>query len=212
LTWRYQRDRGGNGVLGDLAAHGVDLVWYLLGDIDAVVTDTATFLTQRARPTGATAGHTRAAGGEMGPVENEDYVSSLLRLTSGARVVLEASRIAVGEQNNYGFEVHGTRGAAFWDFRRMNELAVSLGDAYQDQAVSTIYVGPGHGDYRAFQPGSAIAMGYDDLKVIEAYSFLRSIVENASYGTTLQDAVRAATVLDAMTRSAETGAWVTVSS
>jgi predicted dehydrogenase len=212
LTWRYQRDRGGNGVLGDLAAHGVDLVWYLLGDIDAVVADTAIFLTERARPTGATAGHARAAGGEMGPVQNEDYVSSLLRLTSGARVVLEASRIAVGEQNNYGFEVHGTRGAVFWDFRRMNELGVSLGDAYQDQAVSTVYVGPGHGEYAAFQPGSAIAMGYDDLKVIEAYSFLRSIAEDAPYGTTLQDAVRAATVLDAMTGSAERGSWVTVTS
>jgi predicted dehydrogenase len=212
LTWRYQRDRGGNGVLGDLAAHGVDLVWFLLGDIDAVVADTATFLTERARPTGATAGHTRAAGGEMGPVENEDYVSSLLRLASGARVVLEASRVAVGEQNNYGFEVHGTRGAVFWDFRRMNELAVSLGDAYQDQAVSTLYVGPGHGEYAAFQPGSAVAMGYDDLKVVEAYSFLRSIVEGVPYGTNLPDAVRAATVLDAMTRSAKTGSWAAVSS
>jgi predicted dehydrogenase len=55
-------------------------------------------------------------------------------------------------------------------------------------------------------------MGYDDLKVIEAYAFLRSIVEGAPYGTNLQDAVRAATVLDAMTRSAESGAWVTVAS
>jgi predicted dehydrogenase len=210
LTWRYDRRRGGSGVLGDLAAHGVDLVWYLLGTIDSVVADTAIFLAERARPTGATAGHARAAGGEMGPVENEDYVSSQLRLTSGARVVLEASRIAVGEQNNYGFEVHGTRGAVFWDFRRMNELGLSLGTAYQDQSVTTAYVGPGHGEYAAFQPGSAIAMGYDDLKVIEAYYFLRSVVEEAPYGTTLEDAVRSAAVLDAMIRSVETGTWVSV--
>jgi predicted dehydrogenase len=27
LTWRYERDRGGSGVLGDLASHGVDLAW-----------------------------------------------------------------------------------------------------------------------------------------------------------------------------------------
>ena len=210
LTWRYDRRRGGSGVLGDLAAHGVDLVWYLLGTIDSVVADTAIFLAERARPTGATAGHARAAGGEMGPVENEDYVSSQLRLTSGARVVLEASRIAVGEQNNYGFEVHGTRGALFWDFRRMNELGLSLGTAYQDQSVTTAYVGPEHGEYAAFQPGSAIAMGYDDLKVIEAYYFLRSVVEEAPYGTTLEDAVRSAAVLDAMIRSVETGTWVSV--
>jgi hypothetical protein len=39
-----------------------------------------------------------------------------------------------------------------------SELGVSLGDAYQDQPVSTVHVGPGHGRYGAFQPGSAIAM------------------------------------------------------
>ncbi len=207
LTWRYERQRGGSGVLGDLASHGVDLARYLLGELDSLVADTAIFLAERARPTAATAGHARAAGGELGPVENEDYVSALVRMASGARVVLEASRIAVAEQNNYGFEVHGTRGAVFWDFRRMNELGVSLGSAYQDQAVSTVHVGPGHGLYAAFQPGAANAMGYDDLKVIEAYHFLRSIAEGTPYGATLNDAVRSAAALDAMAQSAASGTW-----
>jgi predicted dehydrogenase len=210
LTWRYERGRGGSGVLGDLASHGVDLVRHLLGDIRSLVADTAIFLPERARPSGATAGHARAAGGEMGPVENEDYVGALLRLASGARVVLEASRVAVGEQNSYGFEVHGTRGAVFWDFRRMNELGVGLGDSYQDQPVSTVYVGPGRGEYAAFQPGAAVAMGYDDLKVVEAYHFLRSVAEGAPHGATLDDAVRSAAALDAMAHSAGTGAWVDV--
>ncbi|HEV8163841.1 MAG TPA: Gfo/Idh/MocA family oxidoreductase [Actinomycetota bacterium] len=210
LTWRYERARGGSGVLGDLAAHGVDLVWYLLGEVDSLVADTAIFLPERARPAGATAGHVRAAGGEPGRVENEDYVSGLLRLASGARVVLEASRVAVGEQNNYGFEIHGTRGAVFWDFRRMNELGTSLGEDYQDQPVSAMYAGPGHGAYAAFQPGSALAMGFDDLKVIEAHNFLRSIAEGTPHGTTLRDAVRSAATLDAMAASAGSGTWVKV--
>jgi predicted dehydrogenase len=208
LTWRYERARGGSGVLGDLAGHGADLVRFLLGEIDELVADTAVFVPQRARPSTVTAGHTRATGGELGPVENEDYVSGQLRLASGARVVLEASRVAVGEQNAYGFEIHGTRGALFWDFRRLGELGVAVGDAYQDQAVSTVYVGPGRGEYAAFQPGSANAMGFDDLKVIEAYRFLRSIEEGTPYGTTLDDAVRSAEVLDAMTESARTRRWV----
>ncbi|MEU5365461.1 Gfo/Idh/MocA family oxidoreductase [Streptomyces sp. NPDC005925] len=210
LTWRYERRRGGSGVLGDLASHGADLARYLLGDIVSLTADTAVFLPERARPAGATAGHSRATGGEPGPVENEDYVSCLLRFASGARGVLEACRVSVGEQNTYGFEAHGTKGAVFWDFRRMGELRVSRGTAYQDQPVSTVYVGPGHGEFGAFQPGAANAMGYDDLKVIEAYRFLRSVADGTPCGATLADAVRAAEVLDAMTRSAASGAWIAV--
>ncbi|WP_246563768.1 Gfo/Idh/MocA family protein [Streptomyces roseirectus] len=210
LTWRYERERGGSGVLGDLASHGADLARFLLGDIASLTADTAVFVPERARPSGATAGHTLASGGVLGPVENEDYVSCLLRFVSGARGVLEACRVSVGEQNNYGFEVHGTKGAVLWDFRRMNELRVSAGTSYQDQPVSTVYVGPGDGEFAAFQPGAANAMGYDDLKVIEAYRFLRSVEEGTPHGTTLTDAVRSATVLDAMARSAKSRGWVDV--
>ncbi|MFF4536133.1 Gfo/Idh/MocA family protein [Streptomyces aureus] len=212
LTWRYERERGGSGVLGDLASHGVDLARLLVGEIEALTADTAVFVPLRARPAGATAGHTRAAGGEPAPVENEDYVTCLLRFASGARGVLEACRVSVGEQNNYGFEIHGTTGAVFWDFRRMGELGVSRGTSYQDQPVSTVYVGPGAGDFAAFQPGAANPMGYDDLKVVEAHAFLRSIADDRPYGATPADAVRSATALDAMARSAASGAWVTLES
>jgi predicted dehydrogenase len=94
----------------------------------------------------------------------------------------------------------------------MGELGVSTEAAYQDQAVSTVYVGPSAGAYAAFQPGAGIALGYDDLKVIEAYRFLRSIAEGKPYGTTLEDAAYSAVVLDAMARSVETRSWVDVRS
>lgn len=51
-------------------------------------------------------------------------------------------------------------------------------------------------------------MGYDDLKVIEAHHFLRSVSEGTPYGPTLADAVASATALDAMTRSVRQRAWV----
>ncbi|MGQ4335670.1 Gfo/Idh/MocA family protein, partial [Streptomyces hayashii] len=57
LTWRYEREHGGSGVLGDLASHGADLARFLLGEITALTADTAVFVPERARPTGATAGH-----------------------------------------------------------------------------------------------------------------------------------------------------------
>ncbi len=209
LSWRFSRTHGGNGVLGDLGSHGVDLIRYLLGEIDALIADTAIFVPTRPRPSGATSGHERGSG-EPGPVENEDYLGALLRMESGARVVLEASRVAVAEQNNYGFEIHGTKGALFWDFRRMGELGVTDGKSYQDEPVRTVFVAPSDGDFGAFQPGAGIPMGYDDLKVIEAHRFLRSIAEGTPQGATLTDAIRSAEALDAMTRSVESGAWVSL--
>jgi hypothetical protein len=110
LSWRFQRARGGNGVLGDLASHGVDLVRYLLGEVESVFADTAIFISQRPVPTGATSGHQLASGGHRDEVENEEYVVAQVRLASGARCALEASRVSVGEQNAYGFEIHGTSG------------------------------------------------------------------------------------------------------
>src|SRR5690606_29520566 len=50
LTWRYERERGGSGVLGDLASHGADLARFLLGDIESLAADTAVFVPERARP------------------------------------------------------------------------------------------------------------------------------------------------------------------
>jgi predicted dehydrogenase len=209
LSWRFERDRGGNGVLGDLGSHGIDLIRYLLGEIDALVADTAVFIASRPRPTGATAGHQRGSGAP-GPVQNEDYLGALLRMSSGARVTLEASRVAVAEQNAYGFEIHGSRGAIFWDFRRMGELAVAAGESYQDERVQTRFTGPSDGEFGAFQPGAGIPLGYDDLKVIEAHRFLRSIATGTPQGATLTDAIRSAEALEAIARSAETGTWTTL--
>ena len=209
LSWRFERDRGGQGVLGDLASHGVDLARYLLGDIGALVADTGIFIPERPEPSG-TASHYALASGRLQRVENEDYVACLMHLTDGTRVTLEASRVSVGEQCNYGFEIHGTKGVLHWDFRRMGELGVSTGDDYQNQTVSTLFVGPEHGDFAAFQPGAGVALSFDDLKVIEAARFLQSIVDGEPHGATIEDAVQSARALDCMSESARTGAWVRV--
>ncbi|GAA2884401.1 oxidoreductase [Actinoplanes cyaneus] len=192
LTWRFQRARGGNGVLGDLGAHAIDLARHLLGEIDEVVAaDTAIFIPRRPAPGGATTGHERGTG-PLGPVENEDWFAALLRV-GDARVTIEASRVATGEQNNYGFAIHGTNGVLSWDFRRMGELLLN---------GRTIFAGPGDGDFVAFQPGPGNAMSYDDLKVIEAALFFRSITSGVPHGATLPDAVRAAEVLGEIARHA----------
>ncbi len=217
LTWRFRRARGGNGVLGDLASHAVDLVRYLLGpagEVTGVVARTGLAVPRRPLPDGV-GSHYAVAGPDesvaTGEVENPDWVVALLDTAGGAVVGLESSRASVGQQNAYRFELTGTRGRLAWDFRRPGELLVSGPETVNSPEVRLLS-GPGHGEYGAFQPGAGIALGYDDLKVIEA-SLLVSRIAGSSRGEsagTLGDAVRAAEVLDALELSAREGAWAPV--
>jgi predicted dehydrogenase len=209
LTWRFDNDRAGSGVLGDLVSHGVDLARYVVGEITELACDTAIFIPERPQASEA-ASHFSRGGGPPGRVENEDYMSALLRFAGGARGVLESSRVAVGEQCTYLIEVRGDRGAFAWDFRRMGELRLCLDQDFQDASYATHFVSPGDGDLGLFQPGSGIAMGFDDLKVIEAHHFVHSIATGSLVGATIEDAVRAAELVAAMAESAKERRWVQV--
>ncbi len=214
LSWRFDPTLAGTGALGDLACHGLDLARYVAGaatgDVTEVVADQVAFISQRPQATGAVSHFSTAAGGALGPVGNEDHASALLRYASGARGLLTASRVAVGEQCAYGFEVRGEQGAVAWDFRRMDELRVCRGQAYHDAAWQVQHVGPRDGEYAAFQPGAGVAMGYDDLKVIEAGRLVASIAEKRPIGATIGDAVVAARLVDAMTRSFDERRWISL--
>jgi predicted dehydrogenase len=154
--------------------------------------------------------HFEHGSGSLGAVENEDYVNALLRFTDGSRGLLESSRTAVGEQNTYGIEVHGTAGALRWDFRRMNELQVCVDQDFQNAFFTTRYAAPGDGEFGSFQPGANNPMGFDDLKVIEARRLVQSIADDKPHGATIHDALIAARTVDAMLLSANERKWVSL--
>lgn len=212
-TWRYSLDSGGHGVLGDLASHTVDLTRYVLGELDRLVAETALFIGERPLPPKGAASYGHGLGDADAPrarVENEDYVAALLRTVDGVLVSMECSRVAAGEQNSYGVEVHGTGGLVAWDFRRCGELVLSTGETYADQPSRIQYVGPGSGEHARFQPASALPLSFDDSKVIELAMLLRAITGGPREHATLADAVASAQALEAMVESAESRAWVTL--
>ncbi|MET0952557.1 MAG: Gfo/Idh/MocA family oxidoreductase [Aeromicrobium sp.] len=209
LSWRFQNQYAGSGVLGDLVSHAADLVQHVVAPIAELVVDRATFIPQR-RAALPGAMHYEKGAGELGDVENEDYVNALFRLADGSRGILESSRTAVGEQNTYGFEVHGTTGAVAWDFRRMNELRVCAGQDYLNGFYATEYAGPGDGELSVFQPGTNNPIGFDDLKVVEARRLVESIATGKPVGATVRDALAAAKVVDAMILSSTERKWVSL--
>jgi predicted dehydrogenase len=209
LSWRFSRELAGSGILADLGSHAVDLAQFLLGPIARVTAASAILIPKRPKAEMGTGTHFSVVEGdaELGEVENEDWTAALVEFESGLKGTIELSRVLVGAEARYRFEANGTRGAVAWDFERMNELELYLPLETGDAGTARVVMGPQHPDFARFQPGQGIAMGYDDLKVIEAYRFLQSIADGRQREPGVGEILAAAKVLDAIARSFESGAW-----
>jgi predicted dehydrogenase len=206
LTWRFERERAGSGVLGDLLSHGLDLAQYVVGRIASVSALAETFITERPLPGAGIVDRSAAATGERRPVENEDYAALLFRFDDGAVGTMDSSRVMRGPHAEYTFEVYGTKGSVRWDFQRLNELEVYL-DGQEVDGYATHYVAPGDGEFARFQPGAGTAMGYDDLKTIEAAQFIASVRRGEQLAPSVADGLAAASIVEAAEASLADGAW-----
>ncbi|WP_420370068.1 Gfo/Idh/MocA family protein [Curtobacterium sp. L1-20] len=206
LTWRFERDRAGSGVLGDLLSHGLDLAQYLVGRIASVSAVAETFITERPVPGAGIVDRSAAATGAPGRVENEDYAALLFRFEDGAVGTMDSSRVMRGPHAEYTIEVYGTRGSLRWDFQRLNELEVFL-DGQEVDGYATHHVAPGDGEFARFQPGAGTAMGYDDLKTIEAAQFIASVRRGKQLAPSVADGLSAASIVEAAEASLADGAW-----
>jgi hypothetical protein len=174
LTWRFRRDEAGLGILGDLGSHAVDLAQFLLGPIAAVTARTETIVSERPLPTAGATHFAVVESGELAAVENEDVVWSIVHFERGVTGTIEASRVAVGPQARYAFEVHGSSGAVAWDFERMNGCCLPSARERR-QGYARVVMAPSTHRSAGFSRVWP-ALGYDDLKVIEAALF-QSVVD-----------------------------------
>jgi predicted dehydrogenase len=214
MSWRFDRDLAGLGALGDIMAHTVDMAHFIAGPIRRVTSTAHTFITERPLPIPGQGTHYSVGkpGDPMGEVTNEDYAGALVEFQNGARGSLEVSRTIFGPKNQFAFEVNGTRGAISWDFERMNELQVYLpGDDRRHDGFMRLVGGDQYPDHGRFNPGEGSGIGYEDLKIIEAYQFLKSVKEGQQSEPGFDAILEVAKVHDAMIRSWGSGAWEAVS-
>ncbi len=214
LSWRFQREFSGSGVLGDLMSHVIDMGHMLAGPIKRVVSNRETFFKKRPLSTPGLGTHFSVGGeGPQGDVDNEDYVAALVQFTNGVQGNLEVCRVIQGHKCEFAFEIEGTEGALSWNFERMNELKVFCpgGDVRHD-GLARILSGPGHPFHARFNPGAGVSLGYEDLKTIEAHHFLKSVAERQQGQPGFAEALRVAEVMSAIERSWQTGSWQEVTS
>jgi predicted dehydrogenase len=208
LSWRFEQDGAGYGVSSDLLSHAVDLAHVLVGPIAQVVSTRATVVRDRPLPQPGAGHYGRGKDGDpTGPVTNEDYVGALAVFESGALGTFESSRTLIGPESQMAFDVYGTRGALSWNLERLNELRVYLAAPGPDTGYTTVFGGdrfPYHGN---FVPGSANAIGLEDLIAIEDYEFLNAVARGEPHEPGFDAALEYVAVQAALVRSWESAAW-----
>jgi predicted dehydrogenase len=214
LSWRFLAEQG-LGTLGDLGSHVIDMAHMLAGPIERVVSNRHTFIGERpVQQPGSGTHYDRASGDEpRGDVTNEDYFSALARFRNGAQGILESCRVINGAKCEMSFEVYGTGGALMWNMERMNEIRFQRRNDTNpaEEGYTEILSSPIHPFHAQFNPAPGLGLSYDDLKVIEAHTFLKSVASGIPAEPDFKSACEVAQVQQAIIRSWDSERWEPVS-
>lgn len=202
-VWRYQRDFAAGGAMADLGYHVIDCARFLMGEVDSVVATTYRHVEERPLP---------GDPGRMGPVDVEDAGSALLRFASGATGVIEVSRVAVGRKFRLLLEVFGSEGTASWDLEDPEKFWVSRRTSSGVNPFERTIVAPAHPGASEVLIGrwALTGLGLMSLELIMWSQFFGSLATNERVGADFEDGVHDSAVLEAIYRSAESGARVDV--
>lgn len=210
FTWRYEQDKAGSGVFGDLLSHGFDLAQYMVSDITEIAAQSEIFIKERREASPGASHFEKNVDGKLRKVENEDWAAGLLKFANGSTGTFESSRIAVGISAEYSIEVRGSLGTIRWDFEKLNELQIALKEA-PVYGFTRRLSSPTDGEFIRFQPGRGTGTSFDDLKTVEAMLFLKSHLHRRQFAPSASDCHSTANVIAAAKRSISTGGWVSIS-
>lgn len=202
ITWRHINKYSGSGALGDLGSHLLSVSQFVLGNIESVNATSKTIFKQRPASPGSLT---------LAEVENEDIIAILTNYENGAVGTISSSRIAAGRKNYLTYEIQGTQGTVQYSLERMNEVNVYFtSDDSADRGFRTVFLGPDHKGYSAFYPAAGIAIGYNDMKVLEAHELLSALSRGTAYVCDFTFGAQIDKTVDAILKSAEQQQWVRV--
>ena len=190
FSWRTDPERTGTGILGDLGAHAIDLIQYLLGPIAEVCASLRTCVPTLYDP----------ASGTTHKAVVDDDVNVLIRLRGGAEGTIAMSRL----------------GAAYSDFpvghRQLLIDGSRAGLAYAN-GEARLYK-PDHSWETLPTDTPPPGLSHEEFLARGAEPIMRSFLEAITTGRdlspTLADGLRCQAVLDAAVVSSQRRCWVPV--
>jgi predicted dehydrogenase len=220
FNWRVLPEEGGAlRAVADIGTHWLDLMTWITGlEIEQVCSDLRTVHPYRQRPPrgsvetfqGKTATPT---GGEHKAIATEDHGSALLRFRGGATGCCTVSQVTAGRKNCLRFEIAGSRATLAWNSERPDELWIG----HRDRPNELLQRDPAllHAAARPFTtyPGGHAEGFPDTFKQLfqEVYRCVRAgqVPSHPAYPT-FADGHREVVLCEAILRSHQQRAWVTV--
>ena len=206
LSWRFLQEEAGYGVLSDIMSHAIDMAQFLCGPIGRVVAVKETFIKQRPLP--VPGGHALRPRQARRPDRGGDQRGLRRRpgrVRERVRGTLEADRSILGPQSSMAFELNGSKGAASWDHETLNQLRLYLPEEQPTDGFIEVLGGDAFPNQGSIVPGGGNSIGYEDLKLIEALEFLRSVEAGRRHHPGFAEALANASVAAAMVRSWASG-------
>ena len=196
--WRLQKDLIGGGVLVDLGPHILDLIQYLVGDVETVSATMETYFKERPLPDNPK---------KSGKVDVEDAITAILRMKNGAIGIAEMSRVSTGAEDELRLEISGQNGALAFNLMKPNELlaynATEPKGAQGYKSISTVQKYPAP----AVMPAPKFTMGWVRTHVAAQYSFLDCVVNDRIPSPNFHDALKIHHLMETIYRSVESKSW-----
>jgi predicted dehydrogenase len=202
FDWRFDPLMGGS-TIADLGSHLIDLAHWMIGPVERVTAQSATFTRQRAG-----AGSESERGSV--PVTVDEASSALMVFSGGARGTFEVSRTCARRPCDFTLEVNGTAGTLRFDYARLNELTFGqVSDPERLYGMRTIRAEHVTHPYAADWWAIGQGVGYG-ASFVNYFADLYQAWPTGPWVHGLREGLEVQRVCDAMERSAATGAWVDV--
>jgi predicted dehydrogenase len=213
-TWRNSKERAGSGVIGDIGAHCLSYINYLVDrEVEEVFCHLTTVIPDHSAPLGAGGFKAGAAGDPNKRIPNttDDIATVIFKFAGGGMGHWENSRVKTGVRFEIGYDITGTKGAIRYDYDNINNVQI-----YREQGpvelrgFTEIKMGPSDPRYAAMQPVAGLGLGYNDYKAIEAREMLVAVAEGRKAFPDFSFGHKIQRVVEACIRSHETRSWVRV--
>lgn len=200
ISWQSTKELSGGGVLYALGTHSIDLIRYLIGDLDTVFAQKYTHFKKRPL---------KEDPSKMQDVGIEDIVNAQFTAKSGAVGTLLLSQVAAGAGTDFTFEIYGEKGALKFDHGNANFISYYNNELPKDPigglgGYQMIETTQKYGGEAVFPP-ARVTISWSRYHIASVYDFLHAVAEDKESAPGLMDAYKVQQITDAIYRSSESG-------